>query len=206
MEIVYFTQPPKRYTFEQPKLREWVESQCKGKVLNLFAGRTKLNVDEYRVDFDKEVPADFYGDAFDFVFNTEMRFDTIILDPPWSIRKSREKYGGRVVGSFTKIKNVLKRILNKGGRVITVGYSSTGMSKSRGFEKIALAVVCHNGDHDDSFAIVEEDYEKDIEVIVEEKMEVKSGCNANDDTTTSKCGGVSQEAVKRYIQEQLSKW
>ena len=181
MEIVYLTQPPKRYTFEQPKLREWVEEQCKGKVLNLFAGRTKLNVDEYRVDFDKEVPADFYGDAFEFVSTTEMRFDTIILDPPWSIRKSREKYGGRVVGSFTKIKNVLRRILNKGGRVITVGYSSTGMSKSRGFEKIALAVVCHNGDHDDSFAITEEDYEKDIEVIVEEQMEVKSGCDANDD-------------------------
>ena len=181
MEITYLTQPPKRYTFEQPKLREWVEKQCKGKVLNLFAGRTKLNVDEYRVDIDKEVPADFYGDAFEFVSTTEMRFDTIILDPPWSIRKSREKYGGRVVGSFTKIKNVLRRILNKGGRVITVGYSSTGMSKSRGFEKIALAVVCHNGDHDDSFAITEEDYEKDIEVIVEEQMEVKSGCDANDD-------------------------
>ena len=70
MDIVYLTQPPKRYTFEQPKLREWVEKQCKGKVLNLFAGRTKLNVDEYRVDFDKEVPADFYGDAFDFVSKT----------------------------------------------------------------------------------------------------------------------------------------
>ena len=181
MEIVYLTQPPKKYTFEQPKLREWVEGQCRGKVLNLFAGRTRLNVDEYRVDFDKEVPADFYGDAFEFVSTTEMRFDTIILDPPWSIRKSREKYGGRVVGSFTKIKNVLRRILNKGGKVITIGYSSTGMSKSRGFEKIALAIVCHNGDHDDSFAITEEDYEKDIEVIVEEQMEVKSGCDANDD-------------------------
>jgi hypothetical protein len=68
---------------------------------------------------------------------------------------------------------VLRRILNENGRVITVGYSSTGMSKSRGFEKIALAIVCHNGDHDDSFAIVEEDYEKDIEVIVEEQKEMK---------------------------------
>ena len=39
----------------------------------------------------------------------------------------------------------------------------------------------HNGDHDDSFAITEEDYEKDIEVIVEEQKEVKSGCDANND-------------------------
>lgn len=168
MEITYMLQPPKRYTFEQPKLREWVENNCRGKVLNLFAGKTKLNVDEYRVDFDKDVPADFYGDAFEFISTTDMKFDTIILDPPWSIRKSREKYEGRVVGSFTKIKNNLRRILNNNGRVISVGYSSTGMSKSRGFKKIALAIVCHNGDHDDSFAVVEEDYEKDTEVLVEE--------------------------------------
>ena len=203
MEIVYLTQPPKRYTFEQPKLREWVEQQCKGKVLNLFAGRTKLNVDEYRVDFDKDVPADHYGDAFDFVSKTEMRFDTIILDPPWSIRKSREKYGGRVVGSFTKIKNILRRILNKNGRVITVGYSSTGMSKSRGFEKIALAIVCHNGDHDDSFAIVEEDYEKDIEVIVEEKMEVKSGCNANGIPPNNKLLGILPTILGNFTQTKI---
>jgi hypothetical protein len=200
MEITYLTQPPKRYTFEQPKLREWVEKQCRGKVLNLFAGRTKLNVDEYRVDFDKEVPADFYGDAFEFVSTTEMRFDTIILDPPWSIRKSREKYGGRVVGSFTKIKNVLRRILNKGGRVITVGYSSTGMSKSRGFEKIALAVVCHNGDHDDSFAITEEDYEKDIEVIVEEQIKVKSkqeliDTDPNRSVKCQKCKNITKKQI-----------
>ena len=53
---------------------------------------------------------------------------------------------------------------------------------------IALAVVCHNGDHDDSFAITEEDYEKDIEVIVEEQMEVKIGCDVevNDDGIPSK--------------------
>lgn len=124
-------------------------------------------MDEFRVDIDPLAPANHHGDAFDFIMTTELRFDTIILDPPWSLRKSREKYGGRVVGSFTKIKDNLKRILNGGGRVITVGYSSTGMSKSRGFEKKALCVVCHNGDHDDAYA-VEEEYDKDIEAIVEE--------------------------------------
>jgi hypothetical protein len=41
------------------------------------------------------------------------------------------------------------------------------MSKSRGFEKVALAIVCHNGDHDDSFAIAEQDYEKDTEILIE---------------------------------------
>jgi len=137
---------------------------------------TDVGISASRLIFCLSVPAESKTPTtFDFVSKTKMRFDTIILDPPWSIRKSREKYGGRVVGSFTKIKDVLRRILNDNGRVITIGYSSTGMSKSRGFKKIALAVVCHNGDHDDSFAIVEEDYEKDTEVVIEEKESNNKG-------------------------------
>lgn len=167
MEITYMLQPPKRYTFEQPRLKKWVEDRCKGKVLNLFAGKTHLAVDEFRVDIDAATEPDVVMDAFKFITTTDMKFDTIILDPPWSVRKSREKYGGRIVGSFTKIKNNLSRVLNDGGRVITVGYSSVGMSRSRGFKKIALCVICLSGDHDDSFAVLEEEA-KDLLVVVEE--------------------------------------
>lgn len=171
MEITYMKQPPKRYTFEQPKLKLWIENHCKGKVLNLFAGRVKLNVDEYRVDIDKNSLADYYGDAYIFVTTTEMKFDTVILDPPYSVRKSREKYEGRLIGSFTKIKDVLPRILNENGRIITLGYSSTGMNSSRGFKKIALCVICHSGDHDDTLCIVEDKVkmteDKDLIVTVE---------------------------------------
>jgi hypothetical protein len=159
MEFTYLTQPPKRYTFQQPKLREWTEKQCKGKVLNLFAGTTKLNVNEVRVDIDKNVPADYYMEAFEFVnFAKEqgMKFDTIVLDPPYNLRKSREKYGGRYIGSFTKIKNALLPLMNDGCIVISYGYDTVGMSKCRGFEKIGVCVVCHNGDHNDTLCLVEQ--------------------------------------------------
>jgi hypothetical protein len=159
MEFTYLTQPPKRYTFQQPKLREWTEKQCKGKVLNLFAGTTKLNVDEVRVDIDKNVPANYYMEAFEFVnFAKEqgMKFDTIVLDPPYNLRKSREKYGGRYIGSFTKIKNALLPLMNEGCIVISYGYDTVGMSKCRGFEKIGVCVVCHNGDHNDTLCLVEQ--------------------------------------------------
>jgi len=175
MRIEYVCQPPKRYTFEQPKTKLFVERFCKGKTLNLFAGKTKLDVDEFRVDMDKTVIADYYGDAFTFTQITTIKYDTIVLDPPWSIRKSMEKYGGRMISSYTKIKNELTKILNPYGRIISVGYSSTGMSKSRGFTKIALLVICCNGAHDDSFVTVEDsnlnmdiDDEKDLEVLVEQ--------------------------------------
>lgn len=162
MDFTYLTQPPKRWTFEQPKLKEWVISWCdvqdKGDVLNLFAGKTQLGVDEVRVDISNEFKPHFYCDAYDFVsmaISNEIIFNTIILDPPYNLRKSREKYNGKYIGSFTKIKNLLPRILYPNGRIITLGYDTVGMSKSRGFEKIAICVVCHGGDHNDTLCLVE---------------------------------------------------
>lgn len=166
INFTYLSQPPRRYTFEAPKVKEWTETWCKGKVLNLFAGKTILNVDEVRVDIDKNVIAHHCMDAYEFLKTWIIhvkdnkqeydKFDTIILDPPWNYRKAREKYEGRWIGKLTKVKNLLPQILNDGGRVISWGYSTVGMSKSRGFKKVAICLVCNNGDHNDSMGLVEE--------------------------------------------------
>lgn len=153
------TQPPKRYTFEQPKLRKFVELNCRGKTLNLFAGKTSLKVNETRVDMDKRMPADYHMKAFDFLkmaITKGFKYDAIILDPPYSVRKSREKYEGQWIGAFKKIKDLVPEVLNDNGVVITLGYDSVGMSRSRGFKKIAICIVCHNGDHDDTICLVEQ--------------------------------------------------
>jgi hypothetical protein len=157
MDFCYLKQPPKRYTFEQPLLKQWVEEYSQGKVLNLFAGKTRLNLNEVRNDANPEMPAEYHKDAY--VFVTEWVsgfFDTIILDPPYNLRKSREKYHGRFIGPLTKLKNKLPGILRIGGRVISLGYDSVGMGECRGFKKLALCVVCHGGDHNDTLCLVEE--------------------------------------------------
>lgn len=156
MEMTYMMQPPKRYTFEMPRLKAYVEGLCHGKVLNLFAGTTRLNVDEFRVDLDPTTNPDFCGDAYTFVTTTDLKFDTVVLDPPYNLRKAREKYGERYIGSFTKIKNELPRLINDGGTVITLGYDTVGMARIRGFEKTAICVICHSGDHNDTLCVVEE--------------------------------------------------
>lgn len=157
LEFVYLTQPPKRYTFQMPQVKLLVERWCSGKVLNLFCGYTRLNVDEYRVDSDVDMPADWHGDAFDFVKNLDGRlFDTVVLDPPYNLRKAREKYGSRCIGSLTKIKDELPRIIRLGGRVISLGYSSVGMSYRRGFVKRKIGLVYHGGDHNDTIIVLEE--------------------------------------------------
>jgi len=159
IKFTYLEQPPKKYTFEQPKLKEWVEDMCYGRVLNLFAGKTRLDVDEVRVDLSDEFNPDYNCEAFDFVEyakNKGMKFDTIILDPPYSLRKSMEKYNGKVCSTFVKIKNELPYILNDGGQIITFGYTSVCMGKVRGFQKKEVCLICHGGSHHDTVCIVEE--------------------------------------------------
>jgi len=156
VNFAYLSQPPKRYTFEQPQLKQWVEMHCTGSVLNLFAGKIRLNVEEVRVDIDPTVSPDYTMDAFTFVTSWNVgKFDTVVLDPPYNVRKAREKYDGRYLGVYTKIKDALPRIMADKGRVISLGYDTVGMSRSRGFQKIAVCVVCHGGDHNDTLGLVE---------------------------------------------------
>jgi len=157
MEMEYILQPVKRWTFEQPKLKLYIEKWCKGRVLNLFAGKTKLNADEFRVDSSSEFGPDYLGDAMDFIKTTDMKFDTIILDPPYSLRKSYEKYNGHYIGSkWTQIKRALVRVCNPNCRVISLGYNSQGMSRVNGFHKIAILLICHKGDINDTIVTIEE--------------------------------------------------
>jgi hypothetical protein len=162
--FVYLEQQPARYTFEMPKLKEWVESWCIGRVLNLFAGKTRLAVNETRVDIENEYAPDYHMDAFQFVTTWQGEpFGTIVFDPPYNLRKSREKYGeGKYIGSATKIKNELPRILRVGGRIITLGYDTVGMANKRGFRKLAVCLICHGGDHNDTLGLVEEMYCQDL--------------------------------------------
>lgn len=157
MDFTYLSQPPKSYTFEQPKLKLWVEKWCKGKVLNIFGGKIRLKVDETSNDIDINMPTNYHLDAIKFVENWKgEKFDTLILDPPYNWRKAKEKYEGRMIGQYPILKNKILSILNPEARVISLGYDTVGMSKSRGFKKIAVCVVCHGRDHHDTLCLVEE--------------------------------------------------
>lgn len=149
-----------RYTFKVRDIRDWVVNHSRGRVLNLFAGYVILmDLDETRVDLDPDAPADYHMDAFDYLVmtsTTSTRFDTVILDPPYALRKSMEMYGGRKVSSFMKIKDQLMHVLSEDARVITLGYHSVSMGKSRGFETSAIALFSHGGAIHDTIGTVED--------------------------------------------------
>jgi len=145
-----------------PEVGKWVIENAVGEnVLNLFAGKTRLfdsNIKEIRVDIDEAVTPEYCMDAFDYVLlatEQKMIFDMIILDPPYSYRKSMEKYGGRVVSKFRKIKDELPKLCKLGTKVITFGYQSVSMGETRGFKVEHICVISHGGAYHDTIATIE---------------------------------------------------
>ena len=160
--FTYLRQPLNRYTFKAPKTRAWVEERCKSKyVLNLFAGPTRLNgCIEVANDIDPNVPCTlFQMDALDCAKHLRERgelFDVILLDPPYSYRKSMELYNGHKNSRFKQLLDVLPDILTPLGWVITFGYHSRVMGASRCFRIREICLISHGGAQHDTIATVEE--------------------------------------------------
>jgi len=154
--VTYMRAPLHRYTFSVAPIRKWVESRCRGRVLNLFAGPTRLDLDELRVDSNPDVEPNVILDACDFVQGCGEKFDTAILDPPYSYRKSMEMYEGHWASSFRIVKDHLPSVLSPVGRVITFGYHSVSMGRARGFQQVEILLISHGGAIHDTIAVVED--------------------------------------------------
>ena len=150
----------RRYTFESPKIKKWVEENCQGLTLNLFAGKTLLSVNEFRNDLDHNMTAHCHMDALDLVESwTGQKFDTILLDPPYSYRKAMEMYEGNYSSRFKRIADGIPRILAENGQVMSFGYHSSFMGKKRGFKLATMCVFAHGGAQHCTIAIIEKKFD-----------------------------------------------
>ena len=104
-------------------------------------------------------------DCFEYLKDIpDNSIDECDLDPPYTKRQVSEHYkknGGKVTGWHTssgwtaKIKDEVARVMKPGGNVISYGYNSCGIGKTRGFEIEEILLVCHGGDHYDTICTVE---------------------------------------------------
>lgn len=140
-----------------PKVRGWVEDRLEGKVLNLFGGVTKLVGDVTYNDINLDIPADLRYDAYDLTqwVGSPSVYDTVIFDPPYTAFQAVRTYGGKKAQEVTHARDVVEYVLAPGGRVISLGFNSTGMGESRGFEKEALLLVNGGGSHNDIIVLSE---------------------------------------------------
>ncbi len=147
---------PRKWTFQMPKLRKWIEERLEGDVLNLFGGVVRLPNSVHN-ELNPDLVADSRLDACDLALwlDQENRYDTVVFDPPYSAHQAVVSYGHRKQQQVNHARDVVEYVLRPGGRVISLGFNSTGMSNSRGFSKESLALVNCGGSHNDYILLSE---------------------------------------------------
>src|SRR5699024_1640084 len=116
-------------------------------------------------DIDPQYETDYSLDALDFlkVFD-EGSVDLVLYDPPYSPRQVSEVYkkmGMSVNMQTTQAsywgnqKKEISRIVKVGGYVMTFGWNSGGIGKTKGFEIVEILMVAHGGWHNDTIVTVE---------------------------------------------------
>ena len=155
-ELTYIIDGCFKWTFDAKKVKRYVEQNCSGRTLNLFAGKNKLSISpEIRVDISNKFKPEYCMGAGEFIKTSNWKFDTIIYDPPWNERKSKEFYEGRYIGKFTKLKDGIVSLLEEEGIIISLGYTITNFGDSRGMELIKFAVVNPKGEIRPYFVSIE---------------------------------------------------
>lgn len=164
LDISYHTVQPNRWTFKSEKIREWVESYCRGRVLNACAGKTELSIETVRNDLDESIGADAHVDVCELADHFDSwSFDTIIFDPPFSLYQANKHYDGRQVNNVALAKRQFHQLLRAGGRVIQFGYTTTCMPAAWDYHREAVAVFNTLGQMNDILGTVDRRQSADIQ-------------------------------------------
>lgn len=123
---------------------------------------------DWRNDIDPATSAPFHMDAADFCREAGKRAAQCTLalfDPPYSPRQISECYKGfgrevttadtQNAALYKRVRDAIDALIVPGGMVLSFGWSSNGMGKTRGYEIIEILLVAHGGAHNDTICLAE---------------------------------------------------
>jgi len=154
---------PNKNTFSIKPIGELIERYVFGVSIDPFANSN--NYASITNDLDTNYVTDYNIDAIDFLkmFDNES-VDVVLFDPPYSPRQVSECYKslGKTVNMKTtqssfwgNMKKEIERIVKSDGIVITCGWNSGGIGKTKGFIQEEILLVPHGGWHNDTIVTVE---------------------------------------------------
>jgi len=138
-----------RWTFDYRPLRRFVECRLPdgGRVLNVCAGKSKLNHDGevVRIDADPERDADHHIRAGDLPGPVDGRFDAIVFDPPFDTDEcdAEAPYATSIrADELVAALDAFRSLAAPGAVVIALGWNSWGMRSAPEFERDETTLFC----------------------------------------------------------------
>lgn len=166
MEINRVWAMPSKNTFSIKPINELIQRyrNDRGAIsVDPFANKNRLA--RFCNDLDPQYGTDFCMDALDFLKSfDDNSVDLLFFDPPYSPRQVSECYKSldmtvnmqTTQSSFWgNMKKEVARIMKDYGTVITFGWNSGGIGKTKGFEIKEILMVAHGGWHNDTICTVE---------------------------------------------------
>lgn len=157
---------PSADTFSVPPIASFVQKHLKGVSVDPFARNSRLAT--YTNDLNPNTSAQYHMDAelfLEMLAEQGVKFDSAILDPPYSPRQISECYkeAGLTVGMketqnaalYSRVKRALLKVLKPDAVVLSFGWNSAGMGKQMGFEIVEIQLCCHGGAHNDTICLAE---------------------------------------------------
>lgn len=156
---------PNKNTFSIKPIRELIEKHNSCELLSIDPFANTSRIAKVTNDIDWTMDTDFALDALSFLKTFEDEsVDLVLFDPPYSPRQVSECYkklGLSVSSQDTQakfwgdLKKEIARITKVGGKVLSFGWNSNGIGKTKGFQIVELLTVAHGGNHNDTICTVE---------------------------------------------------
>ena len=158
---------PSKWTFQVKPLLDVIlrykqDGEC---WIDPFAGHNSPA--EITNDLNPDSPAQYHLEAAEFtdlLLGENMQFDGAIFDPPYSLTQVSRSYNDmgfqfkgkeNPTGGFPKVRDSMSQLICPGGIVISYGWHSGGMGKTRGFEPVEYLLCAHGGNRNDTIVTVE---------------------------------------------------
>lgn len=154
---------PSKWTFQIRPIAELLTRYNVGSGwADPFAGQSRLC--EYRNDLNPANQQPSQVEALDFIQTLSGPLRGVVFDPPYSLTQVARSYSNfglkfkgkeNPTGGFPRVKNAIIALVEPNGVVISFGWNSCGMGKTRGFELEEILLVCHGGNRNDTIVTVE---------------------------------------------------
>ena len=156
---------PNSNTFDIKCIKRLIHKYHRSEMISIDPFSNKNRIAKITNDLDPEMKADYCMDALDFLKQFETgSIDFVLYDPPYSPRQVSECYKklGKTVNMETtqasfwgNLKKEIARVTKANGIVISFGWNTNGIGKTKGFEILEILTVAHGGQHNDTLCTVE---------------------------------------------------
>lgn len=163
---------PNGRTFEILPIKGFVEAEVarvrwtkkNGVIVDPFANECGYGT--ITNDLNPDFPTDYHMDALEFLKTIgDGVADLVLYDPPYSITQAAQLYKDygkdkleisiSNMRYWAECKNQIARITKRGGKVLSFGWNSNGLGKSRGFSIEEILLVAHGGSKNDTICVKE---------------------------------------------------